>query len=177
MKALTIWQPWASLVATGAKRIETRSWPTSHLGELAIHSAAIYPQKHRDLLRTAVFSRSISMGTRLPLGAILGTVRVLRVLPIPTCGLFYVRKFIEEQLAVTRAEADRELQLGDYTAGRFAWILGEASPLKTPHPCRGKQKLWTAPERRRWGSVAADSVRYCRPPICEHRFGGSAEES
>lgn len=28
MKALTLWQPWASLVALGEKRIETRSWST-----------------------------------------------------------------------------------------------------------------------------------------------------
>ena len=28
MKALTLTQPWATLVAIGAKRIETRSWAT-----------------------------------------------------------------------------------------------------------------------------------------------------
>lgn len=27
MKALTLWQPWASLIAVGVKAIETRSWP------------------------------------------------------------------------------------------------------------------------------------------------------
>ncbi len=40
MKALTVWQPWATLVAIGAKRIETRSWSTSYRGPLAIHAAA-----------------------------------------------------------------------------------------------------------------------------------------
>jgi len=39
MKALTLWQPWASLVATGAKRIETRSCVTKYRGPLAIHAA------------------------------------------------------------------------------------------------------------------------------------------
>lgn len=38
MKALTILQPWASLIAIEAKLIETRSWYTSHRGELAIHA-------------------------------------------------------------------------------------------------------------------------------------------
>lgn len=40
MKALTLRQPWASLVAVGAKRIETRSWLTKYRGPLAIHAAA-----------------------------------------------------------------------------------------------------------------------------------------
>jgi hypothetical protein len=26
MKAITLWQPWASLIAIGAKKYETRSW-------------------------------------------------------------------------------------------------------------------------------------------------------
>ena len=38
MKALTLTQPWATLVAMGAKRIETRSWTTNYRGPLAIHA-------------------------------------------------------------------------------------------------------------------------------------------
>lgn len=41
MKALTIWQPWASLWACGAKGFETRSWATSYRGPIAIHAAAL----------------------------------------------------------------------------------------------------------------------------------------
>ena len=39
MKAITIWQPWASLLACGGKRFETRSWATSYRGPIAIHAA------------------------------------------------------------------------------------------------------------------------------------------
>jgi hypothetical protein len=39
VKALSLWQPWASLIAVGAKRFETRSWQTSHRGPLLIHAA------------------------------------------------------------------------------------------------------------------------------------------
>ncbi len=39
MKAITIWQPWASLLACGAKQYETRSWATSYRGPIAIHAA------------------------------------------------------------------------------------------------------------------------------------------
>ena len=39
MKAFTLTQPWATLVAISAKRIETRSWGTDYRGPLAIHAA------------------------------------------------------------------------------------------------------------------------------------------
>ena len=39
MKCLSLWQPWASLVVIGAKRFETRSWPTNYRGPLLIHAA------------------------------------------------------------------------------------------------------------------------------------------
>lgn len=39
MKAITIWQPWASLLAIGAKRYETRNWETKYRGPIAIHAA------------------------------------------------------------------------------------------------------------------------------------------
>lgn len=40
MKALTIRQPWASLIALGVKTIETRSWATKHRGPVLIHAGA-----------------------------------------------------------------------------------------------------------------------------------------
>ena len=39
MKTLTFLQPWATLVALEAKRIETRSWRTSYRWPLAIHAS------------------------------------------------------------------------------------------------------------------------------------------
>jgi hypothetical protein len=42
MKAISLWQPWASLIACGAKRFETRSWapPRDLIGQpIAIHAA------------------------------------------------------------------------------------------------------------------------------------------
>lgn len=39
MKALTIWQPWASLLVSGQKKYETRSWATDYRGPIAIHAA------------------------------------------------------------------------------------------------------------------------------------------
>ena len=40
MKALSLRQPWASLIANGRKTIETRTWRTHYRGPLAIHASA-----------------------------------------------------------------------------------------------------------------------------------------
>jgi len=45
MKALSLWQPWATLVAMEEKRIETRCWKTDYRGELAIHATMKRPPK------------------------------------------------------------------------------------------------------------------------------------
>jgi activating signal cointegrator 1 len=39
MKAISLLQPWATLVVMGVKTIETRSWQTPHRGELLIHAS------------------------------------------------------------------------------------------------------------------------------------------
>lgn len=39
MKALSIRQPWAWLIANGHKDIENRSWPTGYRGQFLIHAA------------------------------------------------------------------------------------------------------------------------------------------
>lgn len=50
MKAITLWQPWATLIAIGAKTIETRSWPAPpalYGQRIAIHAASKLPRYHR----------------------------------------------------------------------------------------------------------------------------------
>lgn len=39
MKALSVRQPWASMIAQGTKTIETRTWPTDYRGDLLIVSS------------------------------------------------------------------------------------------------------------------------------------------
>ncbi len=39
MKAVSIRQPWASLIAAGVKTLEIRQWPTEHRGPLLIVSS------------------------------------------------------------------------------------------------------------------------------------------
>jgi len=46
--ALTLTQPWATLGAIGAKKIETRGWRHSLSGTLAIHAAKSFPKWAKD---------------------------------------------------------------------------------------------------------------------------------
>src|SRR5262245_48292663 len=39
IRAISLWQPWASAVVCDGKRIETRHWPTNYRGLLLIHAA------------------------------------------------------------------------------------------------------------------------------------------
>jgi activating signal cointegrator 1 len=53
MKVLSLWQPWASLVAHGLKKIETRGWDaTPYRGPLAIHATLAWNSDCRDLAGT-----------------------------------------------------------------------------------------------------------------------------
>ena len=47
VRALTIRQPWASLIALGVKTIETRSWSTKYRGPLLVHAGLWDPHKNR----------------------------------------------------------------------------------------------------------------------------------
>jgi activating signal cointegrator 1 len=104
MKALSLWQPWASLVALGVKTIETRSWSTSYRGPLAIHAAAVVPdhafgqcQHHRHwtvgdftierdnprgTARAYLMRGPIAWPYRLPLGAVVATCTLVDVVPM-----------------------------------------------------------------------------------------------
>lgn len=92
MKALTLWQPWASLMALGVKWIETRSWSTSYRGWLAIHAAARRPEIGLvlgDRVVGTLNGEPVLHGVAtplvtkaLPLGSIVAAGRLVDVLPI-----------------------------------------------------------------------------------------------
>lgn len=97
MKMLTLHQPWASLIACGVKTIETRSWPTSYRGPLAIHAGKAQPgsfERVGDWVTSMWGDGSWSMVERpsgsldpvrcveLPLGAVVAVADLVDVLPI-----------------------------------------------------------------------------------------------
>lgn len=160
MKALTLHQPWASLVAVGAKTIETRSWPTKHRGPLAIH-AGKDPRPSRSMAgQLASEPLSEQQWDDMPFGAVVAVCELVAVLP--TDGLsrssrFHTMEYPDmsdgELLSYPltgetlqplnhRWKLDEQWRVGDFGPGRFAWLLGNIRALPVPAPVRGHQGLW-----------------------------------
>jgi hypothetical protein len=162
LKALTLTQPWATLVAIGQKRIETRSWSTPHRGLIAIHAAKGFPRDCRALCFDPPFRDVLYKGGALypdaelglseerflmPRGAIVAIARLVDVCPTGDV-LNYVGRgalsYLGSPVAFTLTE--QEAAFGDYTGGRFAWLLADVRPLPEPLQCKGARRLWTVPD-------------------------------
>lgn len=155
MKALTVRQPWASLIAAGVKTIETRSWSTRYRGPLAIHAG----------MATADFAENLRLWAALgeawdrpsigafnhvethALGAVVATCTLADVVPIvdapgmaghprvrisgrPGGGAHVLRPPDGSAANVTD-----QLPLGDFTPGRYAFLLTDIKP--TTERCPG----------------------------------------
>jgi len=140
VKAITLWQPWASLVVHGLKEYETRSWYTRYRGPLVIHAAMRSVRKsdfnfYYDLLeRCNLWKKEL-----VPRAALVGIVELENIFPA-------------EDVTVGKWE----LHLGDYSSGRFAWKLVNPRPLPCSIPMRGQQGLW---------SVVWDDDWLSNPPV------------
>lgn len=81
MKALSIKQPWASLIAHGIKDIENRTWQTHFRGKIYIHASAKSVGKIGDILTLEQYDAVIKSGwkpnTEKPLSAIIGEVEII----------------------------------------------------------------------------------------------------
>jgi len=132
MKALTLTQPWATLVILGIKKMETRSWypRDGHWDRLAIHAGKGWSRDDREFA-DELHARGILPipSNELPHGVVLGTVQL--------SGL------ARSHIALRWEEAtDLEQELGDYSAGRYAWLLSAPQPFAEPIPARGALGLW-----------------------------------
>lgn len=134
MKAITLTQPWATLVAIGAKRLETRSWRTSYRGPLAIHAAKGFGSREEfvAMCRQPLFARAlVAAGFQTPASLPLGAV-------VATCQLVNVHRTEE----IRDSLGEQERAFGGYDDGRFAWELEEVRALPVPIAARGAQQLW-----------------------------------
>jgi activating signal cointegrator 1 len=131
--ALTIWQPWATLIALGAKKFETRGWQTSYRGPIGIHAAKKWDKETRGhcvLLRAYLEPFGVDP-LALPRGCMVAVAELTDIWPT-------------EELR-PRLEASgqhQEIALGNYAPGRFGWRLQEIRPFPEPIPVRGAQGLW-----------------------------------
>lgn len=130
IKAISLWQPWATFMAYNIKTIETRSWGTLHRGPLAIHATVTIPREARMFMKRAdINGLVLSLGftpESLPMGAVLAVV-----------DLQHTRR-----TKVYRPPTSLEQLLGDYKEGRYAWITKFMFRFREPIRATGGQRLW-----------------------------------
>lgn len=138
MEALTLWQPWATLMAIGAKRVETRGWemPRKIRGAwIALHAAGANttpPDELRAAFAEPVIARTLARHDytpkNLPTGAIVAVGLASRSIPTDTL----------------RANVGpEELAMGYYAAGRHGWLFERVIRLQEPILAKGAQGIWT----------------------------------
>lgn len=141
MRAITLTQPWATLVALGEKTIETRSWSTSYRGPIAIHAAKGFPKDAWMLCMEEPFFEVLTKthhlwATNLPRGEVIATA--------------YLRDCISTTSDACKFAIERgsphESAFGDYSPGRFGLLLDSVRRLTKTIPFRGMLGLWEFPD-------------------------------
>lgn len=142
MKAISLWQPWASLWCCSLLKLhETRSWPISVPAGgvwVAVHAAQHVEKNFGSPAFATMLQVEFGADWRrtLPTGAIIGAVHVAECRPTHE-----VYPVVPEPQRGPEAFAD--FLSGDYTPGRYAWRCDERRVLPQPIPYRGLQKLFT----------------------------------
>ena len=143
MKALTLWQPYASLMVGSFKTYETRSWSTKHRGWLAIHAAKKEPDYIFDMINPhfeyvnkgvkawweCLESMGYSGWRELPRGAVIGLVKIDGI---------YQTETIRDEIGLLNKT------FGDWRDGRFAWRTDTLATISFSEPisAKGSQRLW-----------------------------------
>jgi hypothetical protein len=117
MKALSIRQPWASLIVAGEKTIEWRSWSTKYRGDLLICSGQTPDDMYYEFDREEA-------ATKWPRGVAVGIVTLVEV-----------REFAPKDLDPAYMGDDLPDPVG------FAWVVENPRKIK-PFPVKGKLNLF-----------------------------------
>lgn len=156
MKALTIWQPWASLIMAGAKPYEFRSWrpPAWLIGQqLVVHAAArkIDWKEVDQLIRLLEAGGRYAAHTCLHADIALPILRAAKMgfgeLPM-AAGLGVVRVG-EPRLGTEIAQEFGAIKVNDSTRDEHAnwgWLMEQIEPFAAPFPMKGAQGLWNWPD-------------------------------
>ena len=122
MFALTISQPYASLIASGEKWIENRRWETKYRGPLAIHAGK--GTQYLDRAQLAEY----------PAG-------VVAVANLAACFRLADLDLLGDRLAAVGLTIDAVRQ-HEHAEGPWCWLLRDVHRLRVPCPCSGARGLW-----------------------------------
>lgn len=166
MKALTIQQPYATLLLQKDKKYETRSWTTKYRGPVAIHAAKAWnsdifqyllsPLATIDCLERLGITPTV-IEEEMPKGAIIGTAELVNIWkicrrPDPEVNgkwQIFAKSMTEDIEAPDYGKeiipTEQEKALGHwnyYSQPMYAWEFQNIKALAEPIPAKGKQGLW-----------------------------------
>jgi len=135
MKAITLWQPWATMIALGHKTVETRTHDRFQclVGQrIAIHAAKKYDKDAFEIMVQHGFSplHSLLAQGLVPRGAVVATAVV--------SGGMWGRKNLMSAPLYRQWCRDALCDV----AGRFCLHLSKIEPLNPPIPATGHQAIW-----------------------------------
>lgn len=145
LPALTVWQPWAQLIALGLKPWEFRRWPAPkrlHGQRIAIHAGArpVRKAEVKDLILTLRMEGQMGTGLKVE-GSLSMLDKVLAGFPLPlshvVCTVRLGTPLPAAQLPAEYVDSDRV----DHQA--WAWPMEDVKPLLPPEPATGAQGFWT----------------------------------
>ena len=162
MKALTLHQPYASLIAYGIKTIETRSWkpPDDLIGErFAIHAGKTMDMDEELWEQIAAIEdeaiREMLQPDRLPQGEVVAIAtlnnacRVIRDAyddeELVTVELMRAAYATDMETGERKIVTKGELKIdpwGNFDLGRWLWKLGDIERIEYPVPATGRLGLW-----------------------------------
>lgn len=178
MKAISVWQPWAQLIACGAKPYETRHWPPPRdlIGTtIAIHAAKKVNRAAAALAEDLVYGQHPAGGfdladridasfcdaedehcatfgrAALPAGCVVALARLdaafqlgerSTATAVPAATV--VRRLTSR--AMPECFTVRIDDFGDYSPGRWAWLLTDVRPLMRPALAVGRQGFFDLPQ-------------------------------
>ncbi len=147
MRALSVRQPWASLIALGLKPDETRTFAVSYRGPIAIAAGATYGRRER-----AARDRILGAFPCVPWREVYGDEAdpplgsIVAVAELVACDFMYAET-IAAASPLARA-------VGDWSPGNYAWRLAAVRRLRDPLPFKGALGLRKLPD-----DVAAEVER------------------
>lgn len=114
MKALSIKQPWAWLIANGYKDIENRSWPTKYRGQFLIHAGMKFDDGFDYEWAEDIIKVKIPLSPRR--GAIIGQAEIVDCVQQSDSPWFF---------------------------GEYGFIIRNGKQFFNPKPCKGKLGFFT----------------------------------
>lgn len=151
MKVISVLQPWASLIVMGSKHIETRPRNTKYRGSLLIHASKKYTREQKKLAVQFNKFHGARLGffDDLPTGQIIGKVDFIDTFPTDKAftgagGIGFKTNsnvVVENELRMVLISIE-EKAFGDYSPGRYGWLLSNPVLFKTGIPINGQLGLW-----------------------------------